>query len=543
MAVPPFATLHRELFSLIASHLPLRSAPPTLLALALTNHAYYNVAHPLLFSRVILRNEKDAMSFTDILRTDPSLGNSVQELYVKSQLLVSTRDSDGPVDAVTNLIKAIQANSLPNVRTLGLYLHNLPWWKVEEPDSAVRSCQLPDDFWKTLHSKCTRLKNVVLSGIGDNDEGRVGIYDLDGVQDFTSFGLIFQRWSYATRDCPKNFFESLHLLASTLHSLVLGLPYIDPDSQSVMALRFPQLRSLTLENFENGTEEASLSQSMDFWRAHPLLEYLKLPYPPLCSQWFEKSEVDLEILPNLKHLQAPFSDVYALAPILHRLSSLTIDGSINAQVPYLLRSVIPMGLPNLKSLDIRQQPDADPDWISEPDGNEGALWYETEDGTIHEPDKAKLANPRKIKSEVRRFFLPLDSEHYMHSIVKGAPNLEEISLHTLVGMNPSLFLDTMGHQLAKFEKLERLYYPALRQNDTSDEKTWTLFQKVARDFAKDCKRLTLVTDVLVPQMPYMAAKIRRGAGGEVEEVVAVEGYGMLIGNEGNPFPTYYAPKI
>jgi hypothetical protein len=34
-------------------------------------------------------------------------------------------------------------------------------------------------------------------------------------------------------------------------------------------------------------------------------------------------------------------------------------------------------------------------------------------------------------------------------------------------------------------------------------------------------------------MPYVAAKIRRANGGEAGEGVAVEGYGMLIGNENN----------
>ena len=42
-----FATL--QTFSVIASHLPLQSTPPT--ALSLTNHTYYNIARPLLFSR------------------------------------------------------------------------------------------------------------------------------------------------------------------------------------------------------------------------------------------------------------------------------------------------------------------------------------------------------------------------------------------------------------------------------------------------------------------------------------------------------------
>ena len=49
---------------------------------------------------------------------------------------------------------------------------------------------------------------------------------------------------------------------------------------------------------------------MAFWRAHSLLQYLKLPYPPLGSRWFEGLEVDSDILPNLKHLQVIITLIY-----------------------------------------------------------------------------------------------------------------------------------------------------------------------------------------------------------------------------------------
>jgi hypothetical protein len=191
------ATLHRELFWLIASHLPLHSTPPTLLALSLTNHAYYNVTRPLLFSRVVLRNEKDLLNFTEILVADPSLSNLVQEFHVKSQLSEPAGDGDNPFDVVTGLMKIIQADTLPNIHTLGLYLPTTrPWFRDEE---IVRHGQLPKDFWKILCSKCTRLKSVMLSGVGDNNEvgwlDRAGIYDLDGAE-VLGFQTSHQRYDY-----------------------------------------------------------------------------------------------------------------------------------------------------------------------------------------------------------------------------------------------------------------------------------------------------------------------------------------------------------
>ncbi|KAF8895833.1 hypothetical protein CPB84DRAFT_1848174 [Gymnopilus junonius] len=548
MVDTPFSALYPELFSLIASHLPLHSAPPTLLALALTNHTYHNVARPLLFSRIILRNERDALNFTELLVAQPSLGNLVQELHVKSQMSVQTHNSNTCFDIVTGLMKVIEANILYNVHTLGFNLHTQPWWLDDaHSNSTIRYGQLPKDFWRILHSNCPRLKSIMLSGVGDSKEDRwldrAEIFDLDGAENLTGFGLTFQRRARAKMDGPNKLLKNLHLLSSGLHTLVLGVSYVDPDSFPILTLRFPRLRSLTLENFDHDVKGDTLCKSMAFWRAHPLLQYLRLPYPPLGSCWFKKSLVDDEILPNLKHLQATFCDVYALAPILHRLTSLSIHSSINAQIPYLLRSVIPTGLPLLKGLEIRQQARWDDTWISLPEGKEGALWYETEDGTFHEPDPVKTGNPKKIKAEVKRFFRSLVDKYYMHSIVRGAPNLEEISLHTGIGIHPHIVLDSLGPYLAKFKHLERIYYPAISPNDVNGEKTRALFHGVAEKLAKKCKMLNVVTDIKSPTMPYVAARIRRTDGGDVKEVILVEGYGMLIGNEDTPFPKYYGDDV
>lgn len=117
--------------------------------------------------------------------------------------------------------------------------------------------------------------------------------------------------------------------------------------------------------------------------------------------------------------------------------------------------MIPTGLPLLKSLEIRQQPQWDPGWISRPEGKEGALWYETDDGIFHTPNPAKTGNPRKIKAEVKGFFRALYDKYYMNSIVKGAPNLEEISLYTGIGMDPGMFLVRPSSKI--------LFWPCIKQ--------------------------------------------------------------------------------
>lgn len=109
------------------------------------------------------------------------------------------------------------------------------------------------------------------------------------------------------------------------------------------------------------------------------------------------------------YLQARFSDVLILAPILNQLVGLTVYQSINAQIPYLLRAVLPEGLPNLKSLNIEQYSSASGKFVN----IEGSRWYETKDGRFMQAEKAHEA-------------LRSVSGGYIHSIARGAPNLEEI---------------------------------------------------------------------------------------------------------------------
>jgi hypothetical protein len=88
-----------------------------------------------------------------------------------------------------------------------------------------------------------------------------------------------------------------------------------------------------------------------------------------------------------------------------QLVNLTITSSINAQVPYLLRSVLPDGLVSLRSLGIYQLNFA---WAYI---WEGGNWHEDEHGNVSQVSMA----------------LPIDPT-YIISIARGAPNLEELEL-------------------------------------------------------------------------------------------------------------------
>lgn len=97
---------------------------------------------------------------------------------------------------------------------------------------------------------------------------------------------------------------------------------------------------------------------------------------------------------------------------MDQLISLSIHKSVNAQIPYLLRSILPNGLPKLKSLGIGQAPRSSK---RKNNTDDGSLWFESEDGTFQQ---------LKTPNTSRTIF-----DSFMHSIVRAAPNLEELGFY------------------------------------------------------------------------------------------------------------------
>jgi hypothetical protein len=212
------------------------------------------------------------------------------------------------------------------------------------------------------------------------------------------------------------------------------------------------------------------------------------------------------------------------------LISLTVYGSINAQIPYLLRSVLPNGLPNLKSLGIVQLPSNSGENVN----LEGALWYETEDGRFRE---AKL---EKAGRDVLN--------GYIHSIARTAPNLEEIGLHSIIigqegfvswtSVSTTKFVSNhpqakIASDLACLSKIRRIYYTG---PDQSTDKEPGAVLSNARTLAEACNGLSMIVNTGSVNIPYVVARISRTESGEVRSIDAGSGYGMQIGNEDEAFP-------
>jgi hypothetical protein len=158
-----------EIYPIIAAHLPLHSTPSTLLSLALVNHHISEIVLPLLYSRLILKNESDALKVIQRLLDEPQLGQVVREIHIHSNLSLATRAGANPFDVVTGLAKLITVNSLQYIHTLGLHLHT-GWHYDDKFEPVLGFGKLRSDFWINLKKNCPRLRRLVLRNIWDHED-------------------------------------------------------------------------------------------------------------------------------------------------------------------------------------------------------------------------------------------------------------------------------------------------------------------------------------------------------------------------------------
>ncbi|KIM39326.1 hypothetical protein M413DRAFT_197303 [Hebeloma cylindrosporum] len=259
---------------------------------------------------------------------------------------------------------------------------------------------------------------------------------------------------------------------------------------------------------------------MAFWERHPSIEYLNLASNLLRQgdkHWFGGSILPNKFLPRLLHLRVQLKDALVLTPILGQLLSLSIHRSINAQIPYLLRSVCPNGLPKLKSLGIGQTRHS----TRKNKKTESSLWYETADGVF-------------VCGKVRWSTSVLDG--FMHSVIRGAPNLEEIGFHGSCYLLAE-FMSIASH-LNSFTHLKHLYFQGYNAVPVSEAERD--FGAPARSLADAVPRLVTITNISPFNELYTVARIKRGENAQVTSVEFGNGNGMKIGYEDQAFP--WAPR-
>jgi hypothetical protein len=159
-----------ELFPVIASFVPLRAAPSTLRALALTNRQSYHICRSLVYSRLILRNEDQAIAVIQRIIDEPQLGLAVTELYIMSKLSVETRKGKKPFDVVAGLQMLVTKGLLPRLIALGLYLLKEWIYDNSKGGKTILRGRLLADFWTNLRNECPRLRTLILRNFGHSGE-------------------------------------------------------------------------------------------------------------------------------------------------------------------------------------------------------------------------------------------------------------------------------------------------------------------------------------------------------------------------------------
>ncbi|KAF8990561.1 hypothetical protein BDQ17DRAFT_1547166 [Cyathus striatus] len=516
-----------ELFPIIISHIPLYLTPSTVLSLATVNKALHRIIVPrLLYSCIITQDEESAIKMILRLIQNPKLGASVREFYIYSGLSENVRNgTKGPFNVVDGLEQLITKCGVPNLHSLGVYLHP-SWYRTENYDHIPGDYgQLKINFWNALSKNCPSIRSIILNGIGDYEHlPWIDSSEVYSLKNLSSFNLTLQAGSN-TEEGLNMLFKDISIMSPYLHTLKLSRAFEEHTNiRKILSCRFPNLVKLALRGFT--MDDSDIHLAMEFWNSHPSLQYVYLHYST--GNCFVQN-CTKELLPNLVHLAAPFDDVRALHFLIHRLISLEIFRTVNFQVPYLFLDVLEGRLfPKLRRLQVNQQGSGTKVSIRQ----EGATWCLMRDGTF---------GVITIQQNINR---RIDSSYI--SIMSGiAPNLEELAFNTpyITATNDSLL--TLIPSISTFRKLERFYSygpGTTKQNleeDPDHANSLETFRLCAEELACACSNLELVVDLHSNYPIYATARIYRNLDGTLCNVVLRDGIGPRIGDEDEPFPTFH----
>ncbi|KAF9481009.1 hypothetical protein BDN70DRAFT_920130 [Pholiota conissans] len=432
ICIPP------ELFPVIASFLPSRDAPRTLLSLALGNRRFYSIVLPLLYSRLVLGDENKTISLLQRIVQEPELGLAVREVHLHVMPIgITARAMLFREKKLFTVISAfrdtlVNGKLVPRLKTLRIYLLD---------ESYMISGQLAPPFWTALRTECPLLKTVVLSGMGNiwrcDVETQKGMGELLSIPGLSTLrlepnpeSLHYSGTRLALRKLP--------LLAESLHTLSLNAAF--RDLRPLLSTNFVNLKCLRLDTFAFGNGDIDYSMTdkfTEFFVRHPQLESLTLANST--DSWLS-DDIEEGFLPKLGHLKATFDDVLRLKIVLPQLISLSVTKNCNHQVPYLLRSAIPNGLPRLRSLEIGK---ALHEEITD-SLDQSLLWYqETGNGHFRLQDnqnKKKSSAAFAHLRNLRRFYCVFHSVlaelfRVSETLVRLCPELESV---TAIGVDQNI---------------------------------------------------------------------------------------------------------
>ncbi|KAH6885607.1 hypothetical protein BKA70DRAFT_1444997 [Coprinopsis sp. MPI-PUGE-AT-0042] len=579
--VPP------ELFPLIVAHIPLYSVASTLLSLALTNRRSYSIIVPeFLFQHVVLKGREDTMRTLNFLLLSPGISSLVQGLHISALFEVFPWIYDCKFPQTLDTL--FKSGHLKNLKMLELHVGWRNWedifggmkgWPMDRLKGLM--------FWHNLKSYCPQLEHISCGHLDrktrldcphpswenlNNGWSDPHVLTL-GYEGMKSISAKLSHSSFMSGVYHREYIAIEYLLlrplaasAPSLRKLELSwrrhrLKLASPRIWELFDIDFPVLESLTFIARPNTQTHRDQAKARAFWSRHAGLEYVWVedvtPTGPWIV-WFDDLESGAgkgRILPNLRHLtasrahlglgrilthhiQVRYQDARCLSPILRQLSSLAVLDSINAQVPYLLRAILPQGLPRLKSLNIIQSPRSSRaayDAGFESHTSDDLRWYETCKGGVH-------LLPNDQPQDIGVIVGPGGVGAYLKSIVEACPGLIELAIqsgeedppHDLDLAWPGIYT-LVAHELAKLPNLERFFVQGDMRDYSAGEhffndRAWT---ETAKKLGETCHSLQSFGTIQTTDDPgkCFVAKISRSEQGGVLTVRLGYDAGMVISKQ------------
>ncbi|TFK21836.1 hypothetical protein FA15DRAFT_706922 [Coprinopsis marcescibilis] len=541
MDLPP------ELLREVASHVPLYVRPPTLLSLALTDRRTSKAMLQVLWNNVVVKSDRVAELALRQLSEDSTKGPMVTGIYFLFTNLAaegySDEDEDDPsilphrgfrqrpnaLRALAALEELVSRGLLSRLRTLASQS-----WEYRRHTGKFYMAPLhglTPSFWSTIGNipqlrtlvlGCTSLTSVLHLGAADKlnhspDDEPLGVFGLKNVRRFSL--------TLSCRDLRHTTYVSR--LTTQLRALSLGAESTSLSSidlAPVLELEFPVLEAIYVRAYDI---QNSATRFTLFWQRHPTLQSIdigsKSPAFP------EDIASQTGFLPNLTKITATFLNVRLITPILHQLTSLVILDPVEAQVPYLLREIIPAKLSRLRSLTIRQ------------------LQYIPSGLSLESPFAKDVLKDIENSASVQETGHPHDFvlDAHLCLIAQAAPLLEEFTWIIRGPRGIEEVYNTIGPGLRNFKRLQRFFFPSFFNTDDKDIEHQTRvdhLKEYASKFAQDCPTLATLGDTSTPLDPTQVARgyellrtVRDGHGQFVDAKLDF-GYGMVYGQEENAFP-------
>ncbi|TFK20734.1 hypothetical protein FA15DRAFT_673200 [Coprinopsis marcescibilis] len=445
-----------ELLPLVAAHLPLGRTPATLLSLALVDRQTSEMVLPVLWATLILRNIPDTVNALQRILDDPDRGLFVRSIHIDTPFSSDNRVQDwfesSPAIIEGRLRKLIQTGLLPALHTL----------EIREQRYRRHFGSYDAPFWNDLRTFCPRIQTMALTNVSSHSKRKgvpwlidAGVLNLKNIRSLT-----VQRCGRMSLVFPE-LMRYVGSIASTLHTFIF-----DPDISAwpikpcsatldlLFDLHLPVLERITLLGFLIHDPRRMLP----FWSRHTNLEFIHVfPASNLMRFLSPDAQTLPNFLPKLKHLRARFEDVRLLSSKLHQLSSLWVLNSFNCQVAYLIREVIPAGLPNLKSLSVHRRVHLPNSLRSfAPLSSEGLYWHEKADGIFSSTYPSSPLESEGDQSRPRQAFI----DSFVGSVLRGAPNLVEFRIalsHGPIKLDGYTQIPGLEDVMA-FQSLQRFFF-------------------------------------------------------------------------------------